>query len=254
MPVWPRPPIATSTSGPPGEWLLDNFHVVQEHIREVRESLPRGYYRELPELAGGGLAGYPRVYELAITLISHTEGRIDLENVDLFVEAFQRVSLALDRRAVGGAGDAAARPDRERPPDGAAHGAAARRGRIGRPVGGASRRQRAGADRSAARSTTSSPTLRRSPPSSSRDSCTSSGSRAAPSRPCCGSSAGSPKRRSTPRMPPRAHPAARADARHDGEQHHQSAGIALRDWRTFVERQSVMEAALREDPSGVTTA
>ena len=78
--------------GPAGEWLLDNFHIVQEHIREVRESLPGGYYSELPELAGGGLAGYPRVYELAITLISHTEGRIDLENVDLFVEAFQRVA------------------------------------------------------------------------------------------------------------------------------------------------------------------
>ena len=54
--------------GPAGEWLLDNFHVVQEHIREVRESLPSGYYRELPELASGPLAGYPRVYELAITL------------------------------------------------------------------------------------------------------------------------------------------------------------------------------------------
>jgi cyclic beta-1,2-glucan synthetase len=31
--------------GPAGDWLLDNFHVVQEHIREVRESLPSGYYR-----------------------------------------------------------------------------------------------------------------------------------------------------------------------------------------------------------------
>ncbi len=78
--------------GPAGEWLLDNFHVVQEHIREVRESLPRGYYRELPELAGGALPGYPRVYELAITLISHTEGRIDSGNVDLFVGAFQEVA------------------------------------------------------------------------------------------------------------------------------------------------------------------
>ncbi|HZM28446.1 MAG TPA: hypothetical protein VFB89_13950, partial [Gemmatimonadales bacterium] len=78
--------------GPAGEWLLDNFHIVQEHIREVRQSLPRGYYRELPELAGGTLPGYPRVYELAITLISHTEGRIDLGNVELFVDAFQKVS------------------------------------------------------------------------------------------------------------------------------------------------------------------
>ncbi len=75
--------------GPAGEWLLDNFHVVQEHIREVRESLPREYYRELPELSGGLLSGYPRVYELAITLISHTEGRIVLENVDFFTGAFQ---------------------------------------------------------------------------------------------------------------------------------------------------------------------
>ena len=78
--------------GPAGEWLLDNYHVVQEHIREVRESLPGGYYRELPELVSGPLAGYPRIYEHAITLISHTEARIDLDNVHLFIAAAQTVS------------------------------------------------------------------------------------------------------------------------------------------------------------------
>ena len=78
--------------GPAGEWLLDNFHVVQEHVREVRESLPGGYYRELPELARGTLAGYPRVYELATTLIGHSEARVDLENCEMFVAAFQQVS------------------------------------------------------------------------------------------------------------------------------------------------------------------
>ncbi|HEX6670289.1 MAG TPA: hypothetical protein VF061_12050, partial [Gemmatimonadales bacterium] len=78
--------------GPAGEWLLDNIHVVQEHILEVRESLPRGYYRELPELAGGPLAGYPRVYEIAISLISHTEARVELDDLTLFVAAFQEVS------------------------------------------------------------------------------------------------------------------------------------------------------------------
>ena len=79
-------------AGPASEWLLDNFHVVQEHIREVRETLPHGYYRELPELASGPLTGYPRVYELAITLISHSEGRIDRDNLELFVGAFQQVA------------------------------------------------------------------------------------------------------------------------------------------------------------------
>ncbi|MEX2283856.1 MAG: glucoamylase family protein [Gemmatimonadota bacterium] len=77
--------------GPAGAWLLDNYHVVEEHMREVRQSLPRGFYSELPQLSSGPLAGYPRVYELAITLISHTEARIDLENVNLFIAAFQAV-------------------------------------------------------------------------------------------------------------------------------------------------------------------
>ncbi|HYD52748.1 MAG TPA: hypothetical protein VEA99_08980, partial [Gemmatimonadaceae bacterium] len=74
---------------PAGEWLLDNYHVLDEHIAEVHASLPRGYYSELPELASGQLAGYPRVYEIATTLIGHTEGRIDRGNVELFIAAFQ---------------------------------------------------------------------------------------------------------------------------------------------------------------------
>ncbi|HEX6063947.1 MAG TPA: hypothetical protein VFZ04_06970, partial [Longimicrobiales bacterium] len=75
--------------GPAAAWFLDNYYVVQEHMREVRESLPRGYYQELPRLSAGPLAGYPRVYELATTLISHTEARVDLDNVEAFVRAFQ---------------------------------------------------------------------------------------------------------------------------------------------------------------------
>ncbi|HET9800006.1 MAG TPA: hypothetical protein VFP90_18560, partial [Gemmatimonadaceae bacterium] len=78
--------------GPAGEWFLDNYHVIEEHVREVRESLPRSYYGELPELATGTLAGYPRVYEIATTLIGHTEARIDSGNVELFVASFQEVT------------------------------------------------------------------------------------------------------------------------------------------------------------------
>ncbi|HEU5173932.1 MAG TPA: hypothetical protein VFT96_04185, partial [Gemmatimonadaceae bacterium] len=77
--------------GPAADWLLDNYHVIQEHVREIREALPRGYYRELPELTTGQLTGFPRVYEIATTLISHTEGRVDPENVDLFLGAYQEV-------------------------------------------------------------------------------------------------------------------------------------------------------------------
>ena len=54
---------------PDAEWLLDNFSVIEEHLREIREDLPPGFYRELPKTA----AGQPRVYELALELIRHTD-------------------------------------------------------------------------------------------------------------------------------------------------------------------------------------
>ncbi len=75
-----------------GEWLLDNYYIVQEHMREIRMSLPNQYYQELPKLANGKLSGYPRVYELAIELIAHSEGRLDLENITLFTREYQRVT------------------------------------------------------------------------------------------------------------------------------------------------------------------
>ncbi|MEP6729733.1 MAG: hypothetical protein ABJE10_03800, partial [bacterium] len=78
---------------PAGEWLLDNFYVVIEQVREVRATLPSGYYHELPKLEGPGpLAGYPRVYELAVELIAHTDGRLDPALLELMVREYQRIA------------------------------------------------------------------------------------------------------------------------------------------------------------------
>ncbi len=50
---------------PAAEWLVDNFYIVDEHIKAVRRDLPREFYKQLPKLANGPLRGYPRVYGLA---------------------------------------------------------------------------------------------------------------------------------------------------------------------------------------------
>src|SRR5450759_990377 len=50
---------------PAAEWLVDNFHVVEEQIREIHDDLPSGYYRQLPKLAEWPLEGYPRVFGIA---------------------------------------------------------------------------------------------------------------------------------------------------------------------------------------------
>ena len=76
---------------PAAEWLVDNYHIVDEQLREIHDDLPSGYYRELPKLAEGPLQGYPRVYGLAWAFVAHTDSRFDPEMLRRFVRAYQRV-------------------------------------------------------------------------------------------------------------------------------------------------------------------
>ena len=77
---------------PAGEWLLDNFHLIEEQIGTAKRHLPRGYSRELPRLVSGPSAGLPRVYDIALETISHGDGRVDADSLRRFVGAYQSVS------------------------------------------------------------------------------------------------------------------------------------------------------------------
>ncbi len=76
---------------PAAEWLVDNFHVVEQQIREIRDDLPRGFYRQLPKLADGPLEGYPRVFGIAWAFVAHTDSHFDPQTLSRFVHAYQRV-------------------------------------------------------------------------------------------------------------------------------------------------------------------
>ena len=76
---------------PAAEWLVDNFHIVEEQLREIQDDLPPGYYRKLPKLASGHLQGYPRVYGVAWAYVAHTDSHFDPEVLRRFVKAYQRV-------------------------------------------------------------------------------------------------------------------------------------------------------------------
>ncbi|HVE88707.1 MAG TPA: cyclic beta 1-2 glucan synthetase, partial [Burkholderiaceae bacterium] len=77
---------------PAGEWLIDNFHLIEEQIATAKRHLPRGYSRELPRLAGGPSAGLPRVYDIALETISHGDGLVDAQRLSRFVAAYQTVT------------------------------------------------------------------------------------------------------------------------------------------------------------------
>src|SRR5712691_2686209 len=76
---------------PAAEWLLDNYHLVEGQIREIRDDLPPGYYRQLPKLTTGPFAGYPQVFGVAWAFVAHTDSRFDSEMLRRFVRAYQRV-------------------------------------------------------------------------------------------------------------------------------------------------------------------
>ena len=78
---------------PAGEWLLDNFYLIEEQVRTARRHLPKGYSRELPRLLNRPSDGIPRVYDIALETISHGDGRVDPENLSSFVAAYQTVSV-----------------------------------------------------------------------------------------------------------------------------------------------------------------
>jgi cyclic beta-1,2-glucan synthetase len=43
------------------EWVLDNYYIIRQALRQIGEDLPADYYKQLPKLAGGSLKGLPRI-------------------------------------------------------------------------------------------------------------------------------------------------------------------------------------------------
>jgi cyclic beta-1,2-glucan synthetase len=78
--------------GTDAEWFIDNFHIIEDALREVNVDLPRGYYSELPKLDSGPLAGLPRVYAIAIELLAHTDSGLDEASITRFVQSYQSIT------------------------------------------------------------------------------------------------------------------------------------------------------------------
>lgn len=76
---------------PAAAWLLDNHHFIEEQIHAIRHDQPRGYDRQLPKLAEGPFAGYPRVFGLAWAYVAHTDSQFDPDTLRRFIAAYQEV-------------------------------------------------------------------------------------------------------------------------------------------------------------------
>src|ERR1044071_5257708 len=70
------------------EWLLDNFYIIEQAVRQVEEDLPVDYYQRLPKT----LAGLPRIYLIALSNTQGENTRLDIEQIKNFLQIFQKVT------------------------------------------------------------------------------------------------------------------------------------------------------------------
>ncbi|MBC7934766.1 MAG: cyclic beta 1-2 glucan synthetase, partial [Rhizobacter sp.] len=75
---------------PAGEWLLDNFYLIEEQILTGKKYLPKGYSKGLPRLTNKNSFGLPRVYDVALEIISHSDGHVDISSLSNFISAYQK--------------------------------------------------------------------------------------------------------------------------------------------------------------------
>ncbi len=75
-----------------GEWMLDNFYIVEQTFHQIEEDLPKSYFDQLPKLNTTSLKDYPRVFALAWELTRYKEGQLDLTLLTKFVQEYQHVT------------------------------------------------------------------------------------------------------------------------------------------------------------------
>lgn len=75
------------------EWLLDNLYLIQREYKDIKNNMPQSYYKNLPVMTRGIMRGYPRIYYIAVELVSHSDGRVDEESVETFINAYQKNTI-----------------------------------------------------------------------------------------------------------------------------------------------------------------
>ncbi|WP_408014898.1 GH36-type glycosyl hydrolase domain-containing protein [Rouxiella aceris] len=75
---------------PAALWLLENFYLIEEHIRLVRQLLPPDFGKGLPALVGDRHT--PRIYDIANEIIMHSDGHWDVPRLSAFIRAYQRIT------------------------------------------------------------------------------------------------------------------------------------------------------------------
>ena len=76
-----------------GEWILDNFYIIEENFKYILNELSKKKYKKLNGIAKGEYKGFARIYVLACILVSYTDCNINEENVRMALNSYQNKKL-----------------------------------------------------------------------------------------------------------------------------------------------------------------
>ena len=74
---------------PAGEWLLDNFYIVEESVKQIEKELTLKKYRNFLGVSNGEYKGYARIYVLASEIVAYTDNKIEKGDLEDFLESYQ---------------------------------------------------------------------------------------------------------------------------------------------------------------------
>ena len=72
-----------------GEWLLDNFYIIEETIKNIEKNLTLKKYIKLPGLANGKYKGFARIYVLASEIVAFSDDTVDEQKIIDAVQSYQ---------------------------------------------------------------------------------------------------------------------------------------------------------------------
>ncbi len=82
---------------PAGEWLLDNFYVIEEVVKQIQKELPVKKYTNFVGIANGQYAGFARIYVLASEIVAFTDNKIEKDDLEEYLISYQtKKTLSMD--------------------------------------------------------------------------------------------------------------------------------------------------------------
>ena len=73
-----------------GEWLLDNFYIIEETYKTICMEMNLKKYKNFPGVANGMYGGFARVYVLASEIVAYTDNKIDDEILTVTLSSYQK--------------------------------------------------------------------------------------------------------------------------------------------------------------------